>query len=115
MVNLAVDFTVENQLPGTAFAWTIYRDVSVTQSSENLKQAVEDELKRIKARFTLETLYEDPGVTESRRSFKALGLDPSRYRPAQEALLCAWFIFAPGGTRKNLWTWPKRFCGFMEG
>jgi DNA/RNA-binding domain of Phe-tRNA-synthetase-like protein len=42
---------------------------------------------RARKRYDLETLANDPVVAGLRRLFKVAGTDPSRYRPASEALL----------------------------
>jgi DNA/RNA-binding domain of Phe-tRNA-synthetase-like protein len=42
---------------------------------------------RARGRYDLKTLAKDPAVAGLRRLFKDAGTDPSRYRPASEALL----------------------------
>lgn len=42
---------------------------------------------QFKAELTTETLKEIPGIAATRRVYKACGKDPSRYRPAAEALI----------------------------
>jgi len=78
---------VQSKIPFARFAWTIYQDVKVTPPTEALCQIMVEEQKRVKTTLTLETLYQEAGIIESRRAFKALGLDPARYRPSQEGLL----------------------------
>ncbi len=42
---------------------------------------------RFRTTLTTETLKEMPGIAATRRVYKACGKDPSRYRPASEALI----------------------------
>ncbi len=86
-MNLALDQTVKVRLPGTRFAWALYEGVTITPADNALAQQLSDEQQRIKETFSIESIAQDEGVAASRRAFKALGLDPARYRPSQEALL----------------------------
>lgn len=42
---------------------------------------------RLRATLTTETLKDLPGIAATRRVYRACGKDPSRYRPASEALI----------------------------
>ncbi len=86
-IDLTLDTSVKNRLSGFRFAWAVYRDVQVKESSAELEKTLREEQKHIKEKFVLESLSQTPGLQESRRAFKMLGLDPARYRPSQEALL----------------------------
>ena len=82
-----IDPSVRLNLPSAKFAGCIYEGVRVAASSEVLRSEIRGEQERVLSGLTLASLYGDPGIVESRQAFRALGLDPSRYRPSQEALL----------------------------
>lgn len=69
------------------FAWAIYREVSVRPSPLETELLLEHEMKRVKKEFVLESIKEEEGVAVSRHAFRAIGCDPARYRPSQEALM----------------------------
>lgn len=72
---------------GASFAWAVFRNVRVVAEHPDLRAAMVLEQAKLKGSLDMASLYADPGVAESRRCFKAAGLDPARYRPSQEALL----------------------------
>ncbi len=82
-----IDPNLKTRLPHVLCAWAVYENVMVSSSNDVLQQALLEEQNRVKQIFTIESIVQDPGVVESRRIFKLLGLDPARYRPSQEALL----------------------------
>ncbi|MGN1255558.1 MAG: B3/4 domain-containing protein [Bacteroidaceae bacterium] len=45
------------------------------------------ELEEYRQRFTTESIKDMPSIQATRRTYKALGKDPSRYRPSGEALV----------------------------
>ena len=62
-------------------------DVVNTPYSEELWAEINEAYKNCKATLTTETLKEIPGIAATRRVYRACGKDPSRYRPASEALI----------------------------
>lgn len=62
-------------------------DVVNTSHSEGLWAEINEACKNCKATLTTETLKEIPGIAATRRVYRACGKDPSRYRPASEALI----------------------------
>ena len=79
---------LEKELSGWTLFWA---DLEVTgkageelDSLRSLRTRVAEEARQ---RLDIETLATDPTVAALRRLFKQAGTDPSRYRPASEALL----------------------------
>lgn len=89
MVSTSIDIDplVKSRLSGFNIAFASYQDVNVGSSSSELAQELSEEEDKTRKSLDLESMRLDPGIIESRRGFKALGVDPARYRPSQEALL----------------------------
>ena len=62
-------------------------DVVNTPYSESLWQEIGELEKRFRSELTTELLKEMPSIAATRRIYKKCGKDPSRYRPASEALI----------------------------
>ena len=54
---------------------------------EALWQEIDRELDQYRLRYTTESIKDMPAIQTTRRTYKALGKDPSRYRPSGEALV----------------------------
>lgn len=87
MIKISAASSLVSRLPGFKFAWAQYQGVNVQVEDGLLRQEIMEQQHQLRKTFTLETLARESGLLESRRAFKALGLDPARYRPSQEALL----------------------------
>ncbi len=61
--------------------------VTNTPYSEALWQEIEDFCSKFREELTTESLKEISSIAATRRVYKACGKDPSRYRPASEALI----------------------------
>ncbi|HEX9767766.1 MAG TPA: phenylalanine--tRNA ligase beta subunit-related protein [Kiloniellales bacterium] len=61
--------------------------VAVREDDPATKAALADHALRLATELSGTTVGDLPGVAEVRRAFRALGKDPSRYRPSSEALL----------------------------
>ncbi len=61
--------------------------VVVREDDPAAKQAISDLAMRLARELAATTVGELPVVAEVRQAFRALGKDPSRYRPSSEALL----------------------------
>jgi DNA/RNA-binding domain of Phe-tRNA-synthetase-like protein len=61
--------------------------VHVTPSDQALAQLVDEVCERKRREFTLESLADSKPVRDVRAMFREWGMDPSKYRPASEALL----------------------------
>ena len=66
------------------FFASLERDADASGALAELRERVAADVRR---RLDRETLAQEPAVAALRRLFKAAGTDPSRYRPASEALL----------------------------
>jgi DNA/RNA-binding domain of Phe-tRNA-synthetase-like protein len=61
--------------------------VRVSESDDALARALDGEIARQEDRLAETPINQIPTVLATRKAYKALGKDPSRYRPAAEALL----------------------------
>ncbi|HEY7411085.1 MAG TPA: phenylalanine--tRNA ligase beta subunit-related protein, partial [Vicinamibacteria bacterium] len=61
--------------------------LAVRAADDGLAAAVEDAGRALRARFGEGRSGEVPGVEQARALYKALGLDPTKTRPSNEALL----------------------------
>lgn len=63
--------------------------ITITNSTycPALWEEINSELEAYRRRFTTESIKDMPSIQATRRIYKALGKDPSRYRPSGEALV----------------------------
>lgn len=63
--------------------------ITITNSTycPALWEEINSELEAYRRRFTTESIKDMPSIQVTRRIYKALGKDPSRYRPSGEALV----------------------------
>lgn len=57
------------------------------ENNEALWKDFREEMERIKAQYTVESVKENTAVLATRKAYRTLGKDPSRYRPSSEALI----------------------------
>lgn len=62
-------------------------EVENTSFSQALWDEIHEMEERFRSELTTESLKEQSGIAATRRMYKACGKDPSRYRPASEALI----------------------------
>ena len=62
-------------------------EVENTSFSQPLWDEIHEMEERFRSELTTESLKEQSGIAATRRGYKACGKDPSRYRPASEALI----------------------------
>ncbi len=62
-------------------------EVENTSFSQALWDEIHEMEERFRSELTTESLKEQSGIAATRRVYKACGKDPSRYRPASEALI----------------------------
>ena len=62
-------------------------EVENTSFSQPLWDEIHEMEERFRSELTTESLKEQSGIAATRRVYKACGKDPSRYRPASEALI----------------------------
>ena len=85
-MNVLVSKEIEQVCPGFVGA-CVEADVVNTPYSEGLWTEIRALGDEYKATLTTESLKEMSGIAATRRVYKACGKDPSRYRPASEALI----------------------------
>jgi DNA/RNA-binding domain of Phe-tRNA-synthetase-like protein len=78
-------FEVTKELQGWLLFWA--RLELVAGGLDQLAALRAEVVRKARARLTLESLAADPTVAALRKLFRAAGCDPTRYRPASEALL----------------------------
>lgn len=81
----ALPFSVRKELPGWLLFWAFLERRS--GGEERLALLRLETAESARGRLTLDALASHPAVAAMRRLFKAAGCDPSRYRPASEAML----------------------------
>ena len=85
-MNIIVSEEIEQVCPGFVGACVEAQVVNTPYSAE-LWQEIHQLEERFRRELTTESLKELPGIAATRRVYKACGKDPSRYRPASEALI----------------------------
>ena len=85
-MNIIVSEEIEQVCPGFVGA-AVEADVVNTEYSEELWAKIEALGEKYKAEYTTETIKQISGIEATRRVYRACGKDPSRYRPASEALI----------------------------
>ena len=85
-MKVIVSNEIEQVCPGFVGA-CVEADVVNTPFSEGLWEEIKALGEHYKAELTTESLKQMSGIAATRRVYKACGKDPSRYRPASEALI----------------------------
>lgn len=85
-MNIIVSEEIEQVCPGFVGA-AVEADVVNTEYSEELWDEIEALGEKYKAEYTTETIKQISGIEATRRVYRACSKDPSRYRPASEALI----------------------------
>ncbi|MCR5132113.1 MAG: hypothetical protein K6C10_11720 [Prevotella sp.] len=85
-MKVLVSNEIESVCPGFVGA-CVEADVVNTPYCEGLWKEIHELGNHYKATLTTESLKEMSGIAATRRVYKACGKDPSRYRPASEALI----------------------------
>jgi len=65
----------------------VVRNVTVRKSRNKIINLMKETIVRIKDRYKLETLKDEPVIKAYRRFFWRIGIDPTKIRPSSEALL----------------------------
>lgn len=76
---------IKELVPQFKIGTITYHDIAISESPQMIKGRFQLFLESLKLEDNTAADY--PGVSEYRSVFKKLGTDPSRYRPASEALL----------------------------
>lgn len=85
-MNVIVSEEIESVCPGFVGA-CVDAHVKNSQYCQPLWDEIEALGKHYRETLTTETLKDLPGIAATRRVYRACGKDPSRYRPASEALI----------------------------
>lgn len=85
-MNIIVSQEIMNVCPEFVGA-CVEAEVVNTPYSEALWHEINDTCNKFKQELTTESLKEITSIAATRRIYKACGKDPSRYRPASEALI----------------------------
>ena len=85
-MKVIVSDEIENVCPGFVGA-AVSAEVINSKFNEDLWKEIEEWGNRYRAGYTTETIKHIPGIEATRRVYRACGKDPSRYRPASEALI----------------------------
>ncbi len=85
-MNIIVSQEIESVCPGFVGA-CVEAEVKNTPFSQPLWEEIKALGEKFKAKLTTETLKDISGIAATRRVYRACGKDPSRYRPASEALI----------------------------
>lgn len=78
---------VLERFPGICVAEGNIRSVSIEQQSPALDEYKNEVAEIVRSRFTLENVKNDPGFRAYRDFFWSVGIDPTKTRPASEALV----------------------------
>lgn len=85
-MKVLVNDEIESVCPGFVGAM-VEADVKNTEYNAALWTEIERLGQQYKEQYTPETIKKLPGIEATRRVYRACGKDPSRYRPASEALI----------------------------
>ena len=85
-MNIIVSEEIEKVCPGVVGA-AVEADVVNSEYNAELWAEINDLGEKYKAEYTTETVKTISGIEATRRVYRACGKDPSRYRPAAEALI----------------------------
>ena len=85
-MNITVSQEIENVCPGFVGA-AVEAWVTNSPYSDALWQEINQMGEKYRAELTTESLKQLSGIEATRRVYRACGKDPSRYRPASEALI----------------------------
>ncbi len=85
-MNIIVSPEIEQACPSFVGAW-VEASVNNSPYSEPLWDEIKSLGEHYRSFLTTDTVKELPGIAATRRVYRACGKDPSRYRPASEALI----------------------------
>jgi DNA/RNA-binding domain of Phe-tRNA-synthetase-like protein len=85
---MALDFQIADELRGRVRLGLLVLDgVSVSEADAGLAEEVDRLCRELRERYGEGKSAEVPGAADARTLYKALGLDPTKTRPSNEALL----------------------------
>jgi len=86
-VRLIIDRALHSEFPGLAALVFEINEVHVEKSSDELERFKVESCQRFRSSYSLETLKDVPALRAYRDFFWRVGIDPTKIRPASEALL----------------------------
>lgn len=87
MQNYTISEEIYTKVPGIKLGILHYNNAALSAAPAMLKGRINLFLENMRYDYLDTPASEVPGITEWRQIFKALGIDPSRYRPSSEALV----------------------------
>lgn len=84
---IRLDRAVEERFPGLRVYLRVITGVCVKEFDEELERLKEDVVREVRSKFSAEGLKDHPVVRAYRDFFWRIGLDPTKVRPAGEALI----------------------------
>lgn len=86
MISIHISPEIHEEVPNFKIGVLTYYDIDISDDPQTLRKQRNDLEKELTAVLEKKSYAEIPGLGEWRKVFKALGIDPSRYRPSAEAL-----------------------------
>ncbi len=86
-MRLSVESSLRDRFPGLDAFLVEVRGLHVTERSESLDAIVPTLVHEFRERLVLETLKDEPSLRAYRDFYWRVGIDPTKIRPASEALL----------------------------
>jgi len=87
LVHLRFDSAIRREFPGLVTLAFEIEGVTVEERSDELERFKTDSMRRLRERYQLESLKDVPPLRAYRDFFWRVGIDPTKTRPASEALL----------------------------
>ncbi|WP_216830784.1 B3/B4 domain-containing protein [Alkalihalobacterium elongatum] len=87
MVQLTINEEVKSLIPQFSIGAITYHSIVVSDTPQMLKGRIRFFQEELAIQLENKELSDFQGISEWRRTFKTLGIDPGRYRPSFEALL----------------------------
>ena len=86
-MNFEIESTLKDRFPGLNVLLGHISEVTVKKSSEELQKVKADVCKQVQEKYTIEFLKDVPIFRAYRDFFWKVGVDPTKIRPAAEALI----------------------------
>lgn len=87
MVNVFIDESISSHVPQFKIGVVLYHNIVISDSPQMLKGRLQFFQETLRLELDTKELTEFSGIAEWRQTFKALNMNPGRYRPSHEALL----------------------------
>jgi DNA/RNA-binding domain of Phe-tRNA-synthetase-like protein len=86
-LKIRIDSSILSKLPQFKVGVIFYEDITISSSPQMIKGRLQLYQESISLDLETLPLVDYKGVSEWRKVFKQLGMDPSKYRPSHEAML----------------------------